>query len=131
MGSSRKSQSKKVLTYRELVMDVLEDGRPQSAQFIIKSIAYAKNSETRDVKGYIKAAIKKMKLNNQIIQVKGIGMSGSLRLNKSPVKSKNDKRLPKADGKRSEKIHNLLMTQTNQSIKSDDPHPTKPEISTV
>ena len=120
MATGRKPESKKVVTYRDLVTDVLEDGRPQSAQYIIKSIAYTKNLETRDVKRYIKAAIKKMKSNNQIIQVKGIGMSGSFRLNKSPVKPKNGRRLPKADSKRSDKLH--LITSNNQAVSSKVVH---------
>ena len=117
MATGRKPQSKKV-TYRDLVADVLEDGRPQSAQFIIKSIAYTKNSETRDVKRYIKTAIKKMKLDNQIIQIKGTGISGSFKLNKSPLKPKSQK-LPKPDNKRSEKMRSLLLASSNQDIKFD------------
>ena len=117
MATGRKPQSKKV-TYRDLVADVLEDGRPQSAQFIIKSIAYTKNSETRDVKRYIKTAIKKMKLDNQIIQIKGTGISGSFKLNKSPLKQKSEK-LPKSDNKRSEKVRSLQLASSNQDIKFD------------
>ena len=132
MATGKKPESKKVVTYRELVSDLLEDGRPQSAQFIIKSIAYTKNMETRDVKRYIKAAIKKMKSNNQIIQVKGIGMTGSFRLNKSPVKPKNDRRLPKADSKRSDKLH--LITDNNQAVNPKvvhDPNSAKPGTSNL
>ena len=62
-----------------------------------------------------------MKLNNQIIQIKGTGISGSFRLNKSPVKPKSEK-LPKADGKKSEKVGSLA--SNSQDIKSDVPHKT-------
>lgn len=73
-------------TYIELITDVLHDGRKQSAQYIIKSIAYKKNANTDEIKGYVKCAIRKMIKRNQLCQVKGRGMIGSFRLNKQQPK---------------------------------------------
>ena len=73
-------------TYIELISEVLHDGRKQSTQYIMKSIAYKKNANTDDIKGYVKCAMRKMMRRNQLTQVKGRGMIGSFRLNKQPKK---------------------------------------------